>query len=119
MRYEHFIARRYLRSRRQLRFINIIMLVSIVGITVGVAALIIVLSVFNGFSSVVTQVLLGFDPHIRVEPAKGKSIQVSDSLLEAVAAYPEVSGVSPFIESKALLVVRQQNRVVVVRGVVD
>ncbi len=119
MRYEHFIARRYLRSKRQMRFISIIMLVSIVGITVGVAALIIVLSVFNGFSGVVTQVLVGFDPHIRIEPAKGRSIEVSDSLLKAVAAKPEVTGVSPFIESKALLVVRQQNRVVMVRGVID
>lgn len=119
MRYEYFIARRYLRSRRQLRFINIIMLVSVVGITVGVAALVIVLSVFNGFGGVVTQVLVGFDPHIRVEPAKGKSVAVTDSLLRAVAAIPEVAGVSPFIESKALLVAGAQNRVVVVRGVVD
>lgn len=119
MRYEHFIARRYLRSKRQMRYISIIMLVSIVGITVGVAALIIVLSVFNGFSGVVTQVLVGFDPHVRIEPAKGKSIEISDSLLQAVAAIPEVAGISPFIESKALLVVRRQNRVVMVRGVVD
>ncbi|MEK9139118.1 MAG: FtsX-like permease family protein [Bacteroidota bacterium] len=119
MRYEHFIARRYLRSKRQMRFINIIMLVSVIGITVGVAALIIVLSVFNGFSGVVTQVLVGFDPHLRLEAVKGKSMQVSDSLLEAVARTPGVIGASSFIESKALLVVRQQNRVVVVRGVVD
>ena len=119
MRYEHLIARRYLRSKRQLRFINIIMLVSVIGITVGVSALIVVLSVFNGFSSVVTQVLVGFDPHIRVEPARGKSFEVSDSLLKTLEMYPEVAGVSPFIESKALLVVRQQNRVVMIRGVVD
>ena len=75
MRYERFIARRYLRSKRQLRFINIIMLVSVIGITVGVAALIIVLSVFNGFNSVVTEVLVGFDPHLRIEPAKGTGMQ--------------------------------------------
>ncbi|HCV41888.1 MAG TPA: permease [Bacteroidetes bacterium] len=119
MRYEHFIARRYLRSRRQLRFINIIMLVSVIGITVGVAALIIVLSVFNGFSGVVTQVLVGFDPHVRLEAAKGKSVQVSDSLLKEISKDPRITGVSPFAESKALLVVREQNRVVYVRGVVD
>jgi lipoprotein-releasing system permease protein len=67
MGYERFIAQRYLGSKRQLRFINIIMLVSVTGITVGVAALTIVLSVFNGFNSVVTNVLVGFDPHIRIE----------------------------------------------------
>lgn len=119
MRYEHLIARRYLRSRRQLRFINIIMMVSVVGITVGVAALIIVLSVFNGFSSVVTQVLVGFDPHVRVEAVQGKSVQVSDSLLHLLSNDPRIVGTSPFIESKALLVVRSQNKVVYVRGVVD
>ena len=119
MRYEHFIARRYLRSRRQLRFINIIMLVSVIGITVGVAALIIVLSVFNGFSGVVTQVLVGFDPHLRVEAAKGRAVEVSDSLLKVISADSRITGASPFIESKALLVVREQNRVVLVRGVVD
>jgi lipoprotein-releasing system permease protein len=119
MRYEHFIARRYLRSKRQLRFINIIMLVSVVGITVGVAALIIVLSVFNGFSSVVTQVLVGFDPHLRVEAAKGKAVQVSESVLKEISRDSRITGVSPFVESKALLVVREHNRVVYVRGVVD
>ncbi len=119
MRYEHFIASRFLRSRRQLRFINIIMLVSVVGITVGVAALIVVLSVFNGFSGVVTNVLVGFDPHLRVEAVKGKSVEVSDSLLRVISADPGIIAASPFIESKALLVVRQLNRVVMVRGVVD
>lgn len=119
MRYEHFIAGRYLRSKRQLRFINIIMLVSVIGITVGVAALIIVLSVFNGFSSVVTEVLVGFDPHVRVEAAKGKAVQVTDSLLKEISRDSRIMAVSPFVESKGLLVVREQNRVVYVRGVVD
>jgi lipoprotein-releasing system permease protein len=119
MRFEHLIAKRYLRSRRQLRFINIIMLVSVIGITVGVAALIIVLSVFNGFSGVVTQVLVGFDPHVRVEAAKSGGIQMSDSLLRIVSSDERIVGVSPFVESKALLVARNLNRVVYIRGVVD
>jgi lipoprotein-releasing system permease protein len=119
MRYEHLIAKRYLRSKRQLRFINIIMLVSVIGITVGVAALIIVLSVFNGFSGVVTQVLVGFDPHLRVESTKSGGILVTDSLRNAIAGDDRIVGMSPFVESKALLVVRDLNRVVYIRGVVD
>jgi len=117
--YERFIARRYLRSKRQMRFITIIMLVSVTGITVGVAALVIVLSVFNGFNSVVTQVLVGFDPHIRVEPAVGKSMQVTESLEGLLNRDPRIAAWSPFISSKALLIVSQQNRVVMVKGVVD
>lgn len=116
---ERFIAGRYLRSKRQMRFINIIMLVSVVGITVGVAVLVIVLSVFNGFNTVVTNVLVGFDPHLRVEPVRGKGFVPSDSLEKMLADDPRIAGVSPFIESKALLISQQQNRVTFVKGVVD
>ena len=119
MAYERFIARRYLRSKRQLRFINIIMLVSVVGITVGVAALVIVLSVFNGFNSVVTNVLVGFDPHVRIEAARGKALDVPDSLLDVVTAEQGVAAAAPFIASKALLITSRVNRVVIVKGVVD
>jgi len=119
MRYERLIAQRYIRSKRQLRFINIIMLVSVIGITVGVAALIVVLSVFNGFNSVVTQVLVGFDPHIKIEPVKGKSMDLSESLFQAIDDEGRIGAASPFIASKALLVTSQVNRVVLVKGVVD
>ena len=119
MSYERFIARRYLGSRRQIRFISIIMYVSVIGITVGVAALLIVLSVFNGFNSVVTNVLVGFDPHIKVTPARGKSMVVSEQLTGALNREPRVAAWSPFIASKALLMTSQVNRVVLVKGVVD
>ena len=119
MGYERFIARRYLRSKREMRFINIIMLVSVIGITVGVAALVIVLSVFNGFNSVVTDVLVGFDPHIRIEPASGKSMPLTDSLAALLASDPRIIGSSPFITSKALLMTPTVNKVVSVKGVND
>jgi lipoprotein-releasing system permease protein len=119
MRYERIIARRYLRSKRQLRFINIIMLVSIVGITVGVAALIIVLSVFNGFNSVVTHVLVGFDPHVRIEAAKGSGVTVPDSLLDEIRRDARVDAVEPYVASKALLMTPRSNRVVMIKGVND
>jgi len=67
------------------------MIVSITGITVGVAALTIVLSVFNGFNSVVTNVLVGFDPHIRIEAARGRGMQVTDSLLRDFKADPRIA----------------------------
>ncbi|HTR99858.1 MAG TPA: ABC transporter permease [Bacteroidota bacterium] len=119
MGYERFIAQRYLRSKRQLRFINIIMMVSVTGITVGVAALVIVLSVFNGFNSVVTNVLVGFDPHIRIEAARGRGMPVTDSLLTVIRRDPRVAAAAPFIASKALLLTPHVNRVVLVKGVVD
>ncbi len=119
MGFEGFIAGRYVRSKRQMRFINIIMLVSVIGITVGVAALIVVLSVFNGFNTVVTQVLVGFDPHLRIEPARGNNFENADSILSLVRADARVTAASPFVASKALLVAQRMNRVVLVKGVVD
>src|SRR5215831_14982742 len=66
MRYELFLARRYAFSKRRENFITIISILSIVGLAVGTSALIIVLSVFNGFSSVVTSIYVSFDPHVRI-----------------------------------------------------
>jgi lipoprotein-releasing system permease protein len=119
MGYELFIAKRYLRSKRQMRFINIIMLVSVVGITVGVAALLIVLSVFNGFNGVVTGVLVGFDPHLRIEPARGRSLVVTDELRGVLNNDSRIAAWAPFVSGKALLMTPAQNRVVMVKGVID
>ena len=119
MRYERFIAQRYLRSKRQMRFINIIMLVSVIGITVGVAALIIVLSVFNGFNSVVTQVLVGFDPHLRIEASRGRAFVPSETLSRQLQDDPRIEASAPYVASKALLMTSSVNRVVLVKGVVD
>jgi len=119
MGFEVQIARRYIRSKRGIRLINVIMLVSVVGITVGVAALVIVLSVFNGFNSVVTSVLVGFDPHIKIEPAKGNALSVADPLVQKLNEDERIAAWSPFIQSKAILLSSNFSRVVFVKGVVD
>lgn len=116
---ERFIAGRLVRSKRQIRFINIIMLVSVIGITVGVAALVVVLSVFNGFNSVVTQVLVGFDPHLRIEPARGARLADPDPVLATALDDPRIAASAPYVAGKALLVVNRMHRVVMVKGVVD
>jgi lipoprotein-releasing system permease protein len=79
-----FIARRYLLSKRTLNFITIITAIASVGIAIGVAALIVILSVFNGFQGLVEQFLVGFDPHVRVVAAKGGFVQNADSLARRI-----------------------------------
>jgi lipoprotein-releasing system permease protein len=79
-----FIARRYLLSKRTLNFITIITAIAGVGIAIGVAALIVILSVFNGFQGLVERFLVGFDPHVRVVAASGGFVQEADSLAERV-----------------------------------
>ncbi|MBI4547869.1 MAG: ABC transporter permease [Ignavibacteriae bacterium] len=111
------MARRYLLSKRRIRFINVIGIISIAGITIGVAALLIALSVFNGFSSVVTSVLVGFDPHIRIEKRGNLTADELQEIEQVLVRNPRIKAYSPFISGKAMLVAREFNRVVYVRGV--
>ncbi len=103
MKFENFIARRYLVSKHKVNFITIISVLSICGITIGVAALIVVLSVFNGFGSLVTSFLINFDPHVRVEiinPDNESAVIKLDSVLKRS---PEVNKYSPYVSGKVLV----------------
>lgn len=117
MRYENFIALRYLRSRRSFSFVTVISAISIIGITIGVAALIIVLSVFNGFSGLVTTILTSFDPHIRIELPVRSAPAAYDGVLTIARTQTAVRGASPFVSGKALVIMRNATRVVNVKGV--
>jgi len=116
MSFERFIARRYLLSKRKARFISIITLISVIGITVGVAALIIVLSVFNGFNSLVTDILVGFDPHVRVEPATGVALDEYDWVAETLEKDERVKAYSAAASGRAMVVLDNINRIINVRG---
>ena len=81
MNFPLFIARRYLFSKKSTNAINIISLVSVVGVAVATMALVIVLSVFNGFSDLVASFLTNFDPQLKIVPAAGKTALANDPLL--------------------------------------
>ncbi|HYF04193.1 MAG TPA: ABC transporter permease [Patescibacteria group bacterium] len=97
-----FIARRYIFSRRTLHFISLITTISFLGITVGVAALICVTSIFNGFRGVVESMLIGFDPHIRISAKKGAFLNNPDELLQSIKNMPEVSAASPVLQGRMI-----------------
>src|SRR5260221_3016305 len=94
---ERYIARRYLTSKQSMRFINVISLISIVGITVGVAALLIALSVFNGFNGVVTSVLVGFDPHVRIERRGGLTGGDVNAIAGGLHPLPPIKSFAPLV----------------------
>src|SRR5713226_6519795 len=96
-RVETFIAKRYLLSKRSIRFINVIGIISVIGITTGVAALFIALSVFNGFQGVVTSVLVGFDPHLRIEKRGGMSAEELKNAERIIGRNAAVKAYAPFI----------------------
>ncbi|MBQ4279076.1 MAG: ABC transporter permease [Rikenellaceae bacterium] len=111
-----FFARRYLFSRKSHSVINIISGVSAVAIAVPVAAMVILLSVFNGFSGIVRDMYRGFDPDLVVLPAGGKVF--GDSLVRArVGAVPGVAVTSGVLEDNALIEYRGRQFIATVRGV--
>jgi lipoprotein-releasing system permease protein len=116
MNVEFFVAKRYLFSKRKLNFITVISLISVLGVTIGVAAMIIVLSVFNGFQNRVTSLLVGFDPHIRIEATDSKKITDIDDLSQKLTAN-NIKYFAPFTLNKAMLATSAQNKVIFIKGV--
>ncbi len=122
MRYELYLAKRYALSRRSQSFITIISVLSAMGIMVGVAALICVLSVFNGFSGVVTGILVNFDPHIRISAntnldSSSNVLSNIPELSKKVSVLPEIRSFAPVLKQKAVLVHYTLPRVVMLTGV--
>ena len=116
MRTEFFIAKRYLFSKRKVSFITVISTISILGVAIGVAAMIIVLSVFNGFSEKVTSILIGFDPHIRIEAKGNQKFDNYETLLQTIYSN-DIPNAAPFTINKGMLATRDINKVLFIKGV--
>jgi lipoprotein-releasing system permease protein len=116
MNTEFFIAKRYLFSKRKVSFITIISAISIIGVTIGVAAMIIVLSVFNGFHNKVSSILIGFDPHIRIESNNNAKMENYESVLGSVKDLG-IKNSSPFTLNKGMLSKKNSNKVIFIKGV--
>ena len=72
MNFPFFIAKRYFSTKKNSNFVHIISWVSLVGVAIGTAALILVLSVFNGFEDLILKMYNSFDPHLKITSAEGK-----------------------------------------------
>lgn len=116
MSLEYFIARRYLFSKKRINFITIISIISIIGVTIGVAAMIIVLSVFNGFNSKVTSLLVAFDPHIRIESKSSTQLSEYKTLEEKINKY-DVKSSSPFTLNKGLASTMDITKAIYIKGI--
>jgi lipoprotein-releasing system permease protein len=115
MSYELFISLRYLRARRKQVFVSVITMFSIAGIFLGVAALIIVLAVMNGFETDLRTKILGINAHV-VLMQYGGVLRDYDKVLQQVAREKEVVAVTPFIYSQAMLKKGESASGVILRG---
>jgi lipoprotein-releasing system permease protein len=101
--FEFFIANRYLRSKRRTGFISLITYISAGGVMIGSAALVIVLSVMNGFESEVRDRIIGADAHIKVSLFHELPMNNYADAIDSIRSLPQVVGVSPHIQDKGLL----------------
>ena len=117
MKFSFYIARRYMFSKKSVGAINVISFISVVGVAVGTMALVIVLSVFNGFHDLVASLFTNFDPQIEVLPAKGKTINADAPELDKIRKLDFVDVATDVVEDQAIAVYGDRQQMVTVMGV--
>ena len=119
MNFPFFVARRYLFSKKSTHAINVISGISAVGVSVATMALVVTLSVFNGFHDLVASLFTNIDPQIKVTPVKGKSAPVDDPILTKIRQLPQVEVATETVQDIALATYNGRQAMVVVKGVQD
>lgn len=114
-----FIARRYLFSKKSTHVINIISGISVIGVAVATMALVIVLSVFNGFHDLVASFLTNFDPQLKIIPVEGKTAPADDPVLTKIRQLSEIDVATECVEDQALAVYHDKQAMVKIKGVDD
>lgn len=122
MGFRWLIARRYLLGFRSASLISVITGISVAGMALGVASLIVVLSVMNGFYDVVRDMLVSIDPHVRLVGSEGRGLSEADAaeVADGALSMPGVVSATTYVEGKALIIhegASDVNRVMIVRGV--
>ena len=119
MNFPFYIARRYLFSKKSTNVINVISGISVVGVAVATMALVVTLSVFNGFHDLVASLFTSFDPQIEITPAEGKTAPADDPLLTKVRQLPQIEVATECVEDQALAVYEGRQAMVTIKGVDD
>ncbi len=117
MNFPLYIARRYLFSKKSTNVINIISGISMLGVAVASMAMVVTLSVFNGFSDLVATLFTNFDPQLRITPVEGKTAPADDPLLTQVKQLPEVEVHTECVEDMALALYNDRQAMITLKGV--
>lgn len=119
MNFPFYIARRYLFSKKSTHAINIISGISGVGVAVATMALVVTLSVFNGFHDLVATFFTSFDPQLEVVPVVGKTAPADDPALAKIKTLPEVEVTSECVKDHALAIYKGRQTMITLMGVDD
>ena len=116
MKYELFVASRYLLAKRKEKFISIISLISVMGVAVGVCALIVVIGVMTGFDNELRDKIIGANSHLVIEEEGG--IGDTEALMKKIKAEPHVVSAAPFLDGQAFIMARDVMQGVSIRGII-
>lgn len=119
MSFPFYIARRYLFSKKSTNAINVISAISVIGVAVATMAMVIVLSVFNGFQDLVASFFTNIDPQLKVVPVMGKTAPADDPILTKIKANANVAVATECVEDQALAIYHGRQSMVTVMGVED
>lgn len=119
MNFPFFIARRYLFSKKKTHAINVISTISVIGVAVATMALVVVMSVFNGFHDLVASFFTNFDPQLKVVPVTGKSVAADDPALYKIKKLPQIDVATESFEDIGLAVYKGRQAMVTIKGVDD
>lgn len=119
MNFPFYIAQRYLFSKKSTHAINIISGISGVGVAVATMALVVTLSVFNGFHDLVATFFTSFDPQLEVVPVVGKTAPADDPALAKIKTLPEVEVASECVKDQALAIYKGRQTMITLMGVDD
>jgi lipoprotein-releasing system permease protein len=117
LNFPFYIARRYLFAKKSQTAVNVLTLVAVVGVSFGTMALVVVLSVFNGFENIILSLFNAFNPDMEIRLVEGKSFHMDDFPAEEVQNIPGVLYLGEVYEETALLMYRDRQHIVKLRGV--
>lgn len=119
MRLPFFIAQRYLFSKKKQSAINIISIISIIGVTVGTTALIVILSVFNGIDLFLQQTTDSLTPDLVISPTTGKFTTFDSTVYQFIGTHPDIAHYNKVVEEKALVKYGDKLSPVIIKGVTE
>lgn len=119
MGFPFYIARRYILSKKSHQAINIISGISVVGVAISTAALVCILSVFNGFQGLIADLFTAIDPQLKVVPAAGKYVEASHPKLIALKGDKDVAVYTEVVEDNAMAMLYNRQAMVTLKGVED
>lgn len=116
-KFPYFISKRYIIAKKSHSAINVISLISLIGVAIGTMALIVVLSVFNGFDGLIKSLFNSFDPDIKITAIEGKTFIPDSAKFYHIKSIPEIAEISEVVEENALVQYRDKQYIATLKGV--